>query len=224
MASLPAATSLANPDPFILTLYGLERWQDTRLVLHDFAGEVFSDLEIKAHHRLIQRAKTLLVIYSISDLLDLRERSMDELLMSYRRTISQLGERARGQRKVMVITLTKADLLDNLPEELQTYLEEDPLVTKNVTQLAGLRTSEGMAQYIDNMERVSEIIAEWLAQTADGVRFLNLARSMSLELRFTICSALGSNVSDDDGKLLNSIQPSRVLDPFFWLLETIRDR
>jgi hypothetical protein len=221
---LPARTILTNPNPFILRLHGMERWGNTRLVLHDLAGEIFSDLEIKDQYRFLKRAKTLLTVYSIKDLLDLHERSMDELLMSYGSAMSYLGEQAKREKKLMVIALTKADLLDNLPETLQTYLREDPLVTKNVTQLTGLKSSEGMAQYINNMTRVSEIIADWIALTPDGVRFLNLARSMNLELRFTICSALGVSVSGDTRKLLSRIQPSRVLDPFFWLFESLKDQ
>jgi hypothetical protein len=221
---LPARTVSTHPEPFILSLHGMERWGDTRLVLHDFAGEVFSDLEIKGQYRFLERAKTILVVYSIKDLLDLHERSMDELLMSYGSTMSRSGEHAKREKKIMIVTLTKADLLDNLPETLQTYLGEDPLVTKNVTQLAGLKSAEGMAHYIDNMARVSEIIADWIARTADGVRFLNLARSLGLGLRFTICSALGAGISDDTRKLSSLIQPHRVLDPFFWLFETLKDQ
>jgi hypothetical protein len=218
----PTATSPTSTTPLIISLHKMVRWGNMGLVLHDLAGEVFSTLEISEDKfHLLESADTSLVVYSIKDLEDLHERSMDELLMSYRSATLRV-EQGKRRRKVMIIALTKADLLDDLPEELQTYLKDDPFIAGNVRQLKALGSLGGMAKYINGMTRVSEVITQWIARKSDGIRFLNLARSMNLEVRFTICSALGPEAFNNPQ--IAAFQPCRVLDPFFWLFETIKDQ
>ena len=94
---------------------------------------------------------------------------------------------------------------------------EDP-----VTRLAARGSREefdeaGMARYMEELDRVSNEIRDWVATRPDGKQFLNLAQAYNMELRFSITSALGCPASG--GKLANAWTPYRVLDPLFWALE-----
>ena len=108
---------------------------------------------------------------------------------------------------------TKADLCDDLPTSVRSYLESDPF-----RDSSGTWNARRMTLYIEEMGRISNQIQEWIGQEASGRKLLRLAETNRLPLRVCAISSLGMPPRNLEPS------PCRVLDPFFWGLELMSGR
>lgn len=223
---MPAPTPLGVDESYVMLLEALDRWGDRALVIRDCAGEVVNHIEIDVELTpFLLKSQTAFMVISLPDLELSPGLSMDMLMVNYLNTLIRHG--GLSQRRNLVVVLSKADSIENLPENLQTYLLDDPLCAALAPHGVAFRLPGGEAPslspehleaYLGSMRRAHQDIERWLERERLAVNFSNQARRRGVEVRFCLVSATGSPVGED-----NSIpvawQPRRVLDPYFWALE-----
>ncbi len=217
---MPPATDLGPQDVYIMLLHNMERWGSRALVTRDCAGELFDSMQIPVEQvPYLLNAPTTFMLISLPDLQDSDGRNMTMLLNSYIETLMKSGVDFNKDRRKLVVVFTKADLIPNLPLNLRNYLRQDPIWTAisrrgHVEQLDAYR----MQAYMEEMERVSNAICDWVSEDASGANFIQLAKNRNIETRYSLISSTGADVSGNSGMLQN-LAPRRVLDPYFWALE-----
>ena len=215
-------------DAYIMLLSGMERWGSRTLVMRDVAGELFNTLAFPIEKvPYLMHVPTVMMIVSMHDMKD-GVKTMDQLMAGYFTTLvknekilkeAQKRNYKRVQRNVIVV-LSKADLIfKELPSNLQNYLQTDPFAAVlDESQSIKPVNSVWMQDYMDKLGRVSDAIYNYIDQDSSGHTLIQLAKANNIQLRFAIISSTGKEVGDDNN-LGSKVQPMRVLDPFFWMLE-----
>jgi hypothetical protein len=218
--TMPAPTPLGENEAYIMLMEQMERWGGRTLVLRDWAGENFKDFEIaETQVPFLKEARTVLMMFSLPDLEKAPEKSLPDLLNSYIHTLLHYKVDLKRYHRNIIVVLSKADLIDTLPDSLRDYLISDPFLL--ATSSSGAQSFDGvtMDAYMERMKRVSDAIVEWLEYSFEGAHgLIRLGRKWDMKLVFTIVSSTGSSVQASS-KLLGQFQPCRALDPFFWALE-----
>ncbi len=215
---MPPLTQLGPQEVYIMILRNMERWGGRALVMRDCAGEIFDSLQVPVDQApfLLNTPITFMLI-SLPDLPYLGGRSMDMLMNRYINTLMGEGIDFEKERRKLVVIFTKADIIDNLPDDLRNYIESDSLwAAVNEPGSSKQMDAAAMQEYLEIMGQVSDTIHDWIQQDASGKTFVRLAENKNIELRFSLISSTGAPV-DADGPVV--IMPRRVLDPFFWALE-----
>lgn len=225
---LPVSTIDSEGTRYDLLLQGLERWGRRRLVVWDRPDPVLSQSQTTLPQDLGWQA-TACWLLSLADLsavdLQILDMTFDDLMRARRRT----GHDSASQPLRLVVVLTKADALPDLPLTLRRYLKEDNIsmaLSANDGLLAEskvgspllLRSPDALQQYLIGLWRVHEEIQRWMETMLSGQMLVHRAREHHVELRFAIVSATGSGLSTE-GLLQIPWSPRRVLDPLFWALE-----
>ena len=110
-------------------------------------------------------------------------------------------------------------MLEDLPANLRNYLINDPLwAAINARGVVSQLDTVSMQNYVETMMRVSDAIQDWVGQSSSGKNFIRSAKEKNIELRFSLISSTGTAVGEGN-KMVESLSPRRVLDPFFWALE-----
>ena len=160
----------------------------------------------------------------------MRAEILDMLFDDLMRTRILQGFAAYTRPFRLVVVLTKADAIPNLPPSLRQYLKDDPLrdaVRSEVSLLSPplpfpsepLRLKdESLREYLGRLALVHQEIHHWLETTLVGHMLIRRAAAYHVELRFSIVSATGSGLVDGQSLQL-PWTPRRVLDPLFWALE-----
>jgi hypothetical protein len=217
---MPPATQLQLQDAYIMQLEKMARWGSRTLVLRDVAGEHFNELQFPVLQTpYLIHVPTTLMLISIDDL-QRQNVTMDELMNSYIQTLMKFDPRYGVTKRNVIVVLTKADLIvQQLNETLQTYLSEDPFVKVLVNpDDAEEMGDKEMEAYMKKLKAISDEIQKWVKGQQGGQTLIALARNEKIELRFTIVSSTGGAVGGDN-QMRHAINPTRVLDPFFWALE-----
>lgn len=146
---------------------------------------------------------------------------MDQLLQIYLETMERNGVDLGKNRRNMVIVLTKADMIDNLPLSLENYLTNDEVYNAFQSPGRGNELSGmNLVEYIERMGNVSEEISSWLqsdpSAAPGGDAFVRQIKRNNINAKYTIISSTGQDIDSVQGVQL---MPRRVLDPFFWALE-----
>jgi hypothetical protein len=221
--SLPPSTPLGTADaPCLLLLRGMDRWGGRALVYRDCAGEHFDKLSIPVKDvPFLLKARTIFLIASPENLAMQRERTIDILLNGLLTTFSQNGIDLSKDRRRLVVVLTKADLIRNLPVTLRDYLVKDRVWRTLEQGTPGLRFDvPATERYLDTMTEVDRQLREWVEKDAPGRHLVRLATGSGLDLRFSLVSATGGPVheSEPGNRLENRWDPRRLLDPLLWAL------
>src|SRR6185312_1766695 len=119
--------TLVQMDVRITALKHMPRWGSRTIVAMDHSGEQFEKLLLDGKDMpfLLHTPVTILLL-SLSDLVREGKRVTD-LIYSYIHTLETYkGKLEPGQRR-LIISFSKADLLQNLPPDLQNYLINDNL-------------------------------------------------------------------------------------------------
>jgi hypothetical protein len=206
--------------PQVTVLHQTPRWGDRTFVMRDCSGESFEEFTIQHNQAsFLQETQIAFCMISLPDLWNKanKRKSMEEILQCYIHTLGK-GCNLREQHRKFVVIFSKSDEMQReMPPHLYDYLIKDP-VTRLVAHSAHDEFDEmGMARYMEELDRVSNEIRDWIATKPDGKQFLTLAKAYNMDLRFTITSALGCPAPG--GKLSDDWTPYRVLDPLFWALE-----
>ncbi len=218
---MPKPTQLGESEAYIMLMAKMQRWGGRTLVLRDWAGENFRQFHISdGQASFLEQARTVLMMFSLPDLAAAPERSLRDLPNSYIDTLMNRGVDLKRHTRNIIVVLSKADLIDDLPPAIAAYLRDDPFalalgITGDATPMDDL----AMDAYMERMKRVSRAIEEWLLYSYEGARTLSrLAKLSHMKLVYTVVSSTGSNTAAGGG-LIGQFQPRRVLDPFFWALE-----
>lgn len=219
---LPTATSKGDQDVYIMLLNNMELWGSRTLVTRDCAGEYFDNYQIPVEEGapFLLNAPTTFMFISLSDMAESQDsRTMSMLLEHYVETLMKHGVNFKKERRKLVVVLTKADLIPNLPTNLLNYLRTDPIWgAVNKPDFVEQMDAIAMQEYLEIMERVSDAIRDWIRKDASGENFVRFAESKNIEIRFSLISSTGSPVGKQ-GLAVEALAPRRILDPYFWALE-----
>jgi hypothetical protein len=219
---MPEATLVGEDATYIMQLYGMARWGNRSLVTRDFAGELFDSMVISAADvpYLPYAPTTLMMIGPDGDISNQGGRTMEQLLNNYINTLLHYDVDFLISPRTIIVVLTKADSIPDLPSSLRAYLLSDPIGTAISTERQRVVLDDaGMTSYIDTMAAISDQIQKWVYDgSAHGKTFIRMAAQRKIELRFTLISSTGAAVQPGIG-LMEQLAPRRVLDPYFWALE-----
>ena len=220
---MPNPTQLALQDAYMMLLLGMDRWGGRTLVTRDVAGEHFNNLNFPLEYvPYLLHVPTTFLMISPDDLKD-SNMAMDDLMNSYIDTMARHDSNFRKQHRKVIVVLSKADkIIDQLPLNLQEYLQNDPmLMALDSYQSVEPLGSAGMQDYMDKLERVSQVIQDWMSKDVRGYNLISLANNNNIELKFTLVSSTGGEVADsaENQETIAALEPTRVLDPYFWALD-----
>jgi len=206
--TLPESTRRIFPEPSIHLLSGMPRLGERIVLIFDPPGEAFNeDVGVEKYAGFVQRAKSVMFLISLSDMDEPVGHEMHRLLETYTLGMSRMKTRKRRQH--LIVVYTKADLLTGRVEDwsdLLTYLRQSELDT--VTDVR---------KYSRLMHDISAALADFTASSLGALGFLHLAHDYFKSVAFCAVSALGS--APEGGKLLVNVEPRRVIDPLFWVIE-----
>jgi hypothetical protein len=220
--AMPQATQLALQEAYVMLLLGMSRWGGRTLVSRDVAGEVFNKFQFPVEYTpYLLHVPTTFLMVSLHDLKEFPEKSMDQLMTSFIETMAKYERGFRKEQRKLVVVFSKADkIFDELPFSLQEYLQTDPLLTAlNLRQPVQPLTGFGMQRYMENLANVSRQIEDWISEESAGRNLIMQARNNNIQLEFTIVSSTGADVDTSSNTLGVTLQPTRVLDPYFWALD-----
>ena len=214
-----------------LSLRGMERWGDRRLFVEEGRDPVFGAVaEDGVSQREFNWGVPVCWLMSLPDLGTEDSQFVDLQLDNLIRTRMRSARSYEGEPLRLVVALSKADRIPNLPRELREYLKIDPLaaVVKAETALSEMGVepdrpvlhfdSKAVQLYLETLWGVHETIADWLRTTLTGSLLARRADAHQISLRFCLISATGSDLRSN-GHLAIPWRPRRVLDPLFWALE-----
>jgi len=217
---MPPVTQMGEQEVYVMLLKNMELWGGRTLVIRDCPGEIFDTLQVPVDQApYLLNAPTTFMFISLPDLPKSGGRSMNMLLENYVNTLMKNGVDFKKEKRKIVVVLTKADLIDNLPPNLRNYLISDPIwAAVNSSGPVDQMDAGTMQEYIETMERVSDAVRDWIQKDPSGQVFVRFAESKNIDIRFSLISSTGAPVSDQ-GKMVEALAPHRVLDPYFWALE-----
>jgi hypothetical protein len=220
--AMPPLTQLALQEAYIMLLLGMSRWGGRTLVSRDVAGEAFDKFQFPVEYTpYLLHVPTTFLMVSLHDLKEFPKKSMDQLMSSYLETMAKYDRNFRQEQRKLVVILSKADkIFDELPLSLQEYLHSDPLLMALNSRQAVQPFSTGtMHRYMENLARVSREIQDWIGEDPAGQNLIMQARNNNIHVEFTIVSSTGADVDAGSNTLGVTLQPTRVLDPYFWALD-----
>lgn len=217
---MPPLTQLGPQEVYIMLLHNMERWGGRTLVTRDCAGEIFDTMNIpKEQAPFLLRAPTTFMVISLPDLPNSGGYMIEMLMNNYINTLLTNKVDFRKNKRQLVVVLSKADMIKDLPPNLRNYLMQDPLwAAVNSRAQVKAMTLLAMEEYIEVMGRVSDFIRDWIQRDASGKVFVRRAEDNNIDLRFTLISSTGGEV-DNSNSMNVALAPHRVLDPYFWALE-----
>jgi len=223
---MPRPTPVGDKSVYIMQLYNMARWGSRALVTRDFAGELFDTMTISTNDvpYLPYAPTTLMMLGPDGDVSYQGNRTVEQLLNNYVNTLLHHGVDFSRSPRALIVVLTKADSVSDLPSELRSYLIKDPVAAALTS--SGSHTSlddTAMDAYLNTMKYVSDCIKNWAYdRSAHWKTFIRIAAQRQIDLRFTLISSTGSAVSSE-GQLTEGFVPRRVLDPYFWAIELQSD-
>jgi hypothetical protein len=228
---VPEATTPGDAIRYALLLQRMERWGRRLFDVWDRPDEVFSAQGEPAVTTQTNWMAPALWLVSLPDLDSVQGELLDLLFDEMIRKRVAAGHALSPTPFKLVVTLTKADAISDLPVALRDYLKRDRLWERiGATELApppagasgGIAAAGAGASsvqyYLAALTRVHEEIQGWLARRPAGHLLIQRAAEYHVQLRFAIVSAMGSGIAaGKSGRL--AWTPRRVLDPFFWAME-----
>lgn len=223
-----------------LHLKNLNPWGERYFVVWDWPDQVFCTDRSAANGQSRPHDWNVPAVWllSLPDLDEVRGRFLDLALDQMVRVRMESGEAAREVAFRLVVVLTKADAIAELPTELRAFLREDPLALALASRsnrpfrphdqidlpsppssvFERYPAADPLREYFEARRSIHELTRDWLESTSGGRALLRRAEELQVELRFSVVSATGSGLAND-GRLATAWVPRRVLDPYFWSLE-----
>ncbi len=214
-ATTPPMTG-GGHEVYMMYLQSIPPWRDMTLIFRDLSGENYINLVFPTEvSNFLAKQSIVFMMLSLADVLR-GDYTIDELIHSYIHTQMSSGKPSTRKPKRMVVILTQADNVSQIPSNIATYLYSDT-VWNNVRNIANkpLDSSTFVHNYLNEMRKVSSSIRSWLSY--ELAPLTALANHANIELYFCIISSLGSQ--PQGGKLANPLHPYRILDPLLWALE-----
>jgi hypothetical protein len=215
---MPQQTPNNFPIPILIHMKKMPRWKDRCFIMYDTGGENFAQIDATAEKaKFIAHANSSILIISLPDLLISPDQRVNYLFDTYLAAL-ELLETNPNQRD-LIITYTKADLIENLPPIIHEYLMDDNL-WECVSNLQTLSMSESSTKsYVDTMNFISDKLREYtISKIEAGLPFIASAESRGFTLKFTINTSLGI-APNRENRITAPPHPRRVIDPLLWTFE-----
>lgn len=199
---------------YIMALKHMMRWGSRTLVLMDHSGESFGPMIIDTKEvPFLQHAPATIMLFSLPDL-EHEGKRVDDLITSYITTLETYKVNLAREHRQLVVVFTKADLLANLPRELNEYLSRDNIYDALRDSSYKLDNRQ-LEYYLKWMNHISGLTRQWVKNSVPGGNaMLSMLNDKHISACFTVMSATGQPLANGVRPL-----PRRVLDPFFWVLE-----
>jgi hypothetical protein len=218
----PKTTVKGVPRPLLIPMYGVPDAGSHCMVLYDTSGELYETLQGPddvEYIRSLREVRNIWFLISLKDLKDNPRRRISDLLTIYLSGMQRL--KWSLAKRNLIVVYTKADKVwSELPERVQTYLQDDPF--KNVTnydQDVADMSDFSLNSYVGEMRRVSTELEDYTRKRIPGGgSFIGLARQYGMGLFFTINSALGTDPDPHENRLRQDATRYRVLDPYLLAL------
>lgn len=234
---------------YLIQMLRIPRWGDRIMVLRDVPGEHFSSRRrtIDAVQiPFLANAPSVFLFYDPTKdregagskhdgsgdrhAVDPEDRTIDHIFRAY---VMGLQEKAGvefgpGNRRKVVVVITKADEIKDLPLHLKNYLETDEhwdaeLRDKNFQSGDSGFTDQSMARYMERLFNVSSELRKWILTQPGGKALIAAAETTNhVELHFCMVSSIPCGVEWSSEGLEPRAKwqdPSRILDPIYWALE-----
>ena len=184
--------------------------KDLVLNLYDARGEAFQHKETIARDiALLGQLNNLVLLFDLSRVRTEAattgkgpEEQLHDLLSRVLAAVDELGQ---DRKKGVVICFTKAD-------ELWGNDDYGPL---SIRPTMHLQAASGMTKYVSYLDARSDSIAEWVLERYPSVYYL--LHEYFKPVRFASVSALGTSPGSD-GRTVDSVVPSGIMDPLLSLL------
>jgi len=225
---LPPPSRPGDRDVHVLLLNRIPIWIRAAMTIRDCSGQAFQEIDVDLQEAsLLLKAPITFLFISLEDFNDSGGYALDSLMTNYLSTLAAHDVRLDKEGRKIVVVLTKADLFwEQLPEELVDYIREDPIwaACREEGRPSKPYSLAEMTSYLEDMDRMSQVIEGWICQSAAGRMFVNLAGDNNIAVQFSIVSSTGAAPRAQDNVLATSWDPARVLDPLLWALELASGR
>lgn len=222
---MPAITPPGSDECYLMLVPRMARWGSRAVMIRDCSGEAFTGMDVKLDQaKYLLRSPLTFMFLSLADYLSSNGPAMDMLLTNYLNTLISCGVRFDRESRKIVLVLTKADLIADLPQPLVDYIQGEPirpiLLGEPGADQRGF-DEPAVDEYMRVLRKASAALKEWFALTADGKTLLALAKVYNIDL---CCSLVWSTGFDPgrDNETRFSWRPCRVLDPLFLGLDLSR--
>lgn len=203
------------------------------LAMMDHAGEMFESIAgVPASEMpfLLNTTTTFMIVSIPRIKSEARGEALDQLLNIYIETMLRHKINFKKENRKLVVVLTMADKIEDLPANLLQYLRSDDIWARLRSRYGRQMTDQDMAAYIERMGWVSDEIREWLLHDSEGApggaNMVKRIQKEGITARYSLVSATGYDIETyrteqalkEDEKAL-PLSPKRVLDPFLWALD-----
>ncbi len=205
---LPESTRRNFPRPSLHRLTQVPHYGTRDLLIYDPPGEAFdSDEGMERYAHFVQRARVVVFLVSLVDLQEPKSDDLYRLLNTYVLGMAKMKAKTKNQH--LIIAYTK---VDRLIADFQEY----PHVLRHLRN-PDHKVMSDAKKYLETLKLVSGELATFTGRQLGARGFINLARDQFKSVAYCAVSALGS--PPEDGHLSTAIEPRRVADPLFWVLE-----
>lgn len=228
---LPPTTADAEEKRFHVLLRRIEIYGDRRLVIPDRRDGVFSPpVEKSDSASAFNWSAPICWLLSLPDLAGVEAEYLDLMLDELIRARSRSGLSQTSSPLKLIVALTKADRIAELPFALRSELKGDPLwrvldnqhrtfaSSKDTGQPEAQWSAAALQGYLGRLKTIDATLKAWFGTTLPGRLFVQRAAAHFIDVRFCMVSATGSDPLAKTG-LGVPWAPRRVLDPFFFLLD-----
>ena len=170
---MPESTQLLTRQQnqsYIMQLRRIPRYGNRSLIIMDHAGERFEHFDVPTGEiPFLLHTPTTFMIASIPEIEKQGQgHSIDQLLNIYIETMLRNGIDFNKQRRKLIIVLTMADLITQLPPHLRRYLSSDNIWSQLRSRKPASMGDVEMAAYLERMQWVSDEIRYWMLNDVDG--------------------------------------------------------
>jgi hypothetical protein len=192
------------------------------LSFYDTAGRVYEDIErITEMGRFVARSTVVFFIVSLRDCGQNWGNTMESLIERYINAVYDRLNLNLKEKQHLIVVLTKADILEELPRELKKFLLAG---SYKWYALEGNNNMGLIRSKLKELKNLSVALKRWLESKGCG-GFTRLADQRFRSVEYTIVSSTGAApVGDMLATKLDPEDPKRVLDPFLWALEKNREK
>ncbi len=217
-----------RPRPLLVMNNKFATSRPITLVLYDLAGEALVRAGSQPEYvRALNKVNTIWCVVSLDDMANKNDAgyALDGLFSTYLDAMSDLHISIKG--KSILVVYTKADVLLGmqaglapLPPAVEAYLRNDPYDQLRDTPGAQLRQWPfDEDTYFAEMLKISDILQEYTTDFVDGGgAFVSMVQDTGAEVYFTINSAFGSPLEENNHILPMAVRAMRVLDALIWAI------
>ena len=214
---LESITPLGSNEAYILQSKNMENFGGRTIVFRDCGGEIFDPINITELNAVpyLLKVPTTFILLSIADLEINPGYRMDQVLNTYINTLLSNKINPKKEKRKIIFVLTKGDLLNDLPKNIQEYLINDSISDAILNNRDNFLDINKFNEYIRQMREIDKHLKSWIDHKVGGRSLIALANDNNIDHSFCIISCF-----EKDKKNLDALvfKPRRILDPLFFAL------